>query len=273
MFNTMEKYTHLPNIKDGLIINAINGTNRFQTFIESCLIRVEHGTEKIAYLCTSCRSENVDPEMGPNGVLISKRFADVAYAQTWKGSFVIRSGPGLYHPFRKKSAEGLHYQKCIEGQGIIHAPKVPVNYLTFSDLFEILQSDINGRDNFIYMAISWKMQNSFYVVVCPCRYLNFPHPDQNCRPYIQPISGKVLIERNDRFHKAYVVSLLTRDDKPIRTELCLEQSISVFDAKKGVANRAVALIKFLTFPFREYFLTDEYSEIIQIEAESHFFHY
>ena len=41
-----EAQLKLPDIKNGFIINAFNEKNRWQTFIESCLIKTEDGEEK-----------------------------------------------------------------------------------------------------------------------------------------------------------------------------------------------------------------------------------
>ena len=258
----------LPDIKNGFVINNISGANRFQTFIESCLIKDENGIEKIAYLSSSCRAESVFPNQ-----IFSSKLADIAIVYGWDQVIMMRSGAGLYHPFRRKRAEGKH--RTVGYEGNVYAPKTEVKFISFKELYKLLCSAPKQRDNFIYMLISWKSdQKTQYSIICPCRYINFPNPniDEDTEKYIQPISGKVLVEYGQKYYKAYVASHLT-ETGTVRTELCLEDCISYFDTKKGVSNKALKIMKLLTLPLSYFLVTDEYCKVLSIKAECRFFLY
>jgi len=267
----------------GFVINDINGANRWQTFIESCLIKNENGIEKIAYLSTSALAEMVSPNK-----IFGNKLCDGAIVNGWDQAMMLRSGAGLYHPFRLKKSEGRHRTvACSEGgvYSSVYAPKTEVKFITFKELYKLLCSAPKQRDNFIYMLVSWKSdQNTQYSIICPCRYINFPNPNidvdtaaiiwpnKPTEEYIQPISGSVLVEYRQRYHKAYVASHVTKTGM-LHTELCIQDSISYFDTKRGISSKAMKIMKLLTAPLSYFLMTDEYHKVLSIKAECSFFVY
>ncbi len=183
---------------------------------------------------------------------------------------MIRSGPGLYHPFRKKAAERLHYTPAVEGY--VYAPKVNVKPISFKTLIDALCSEPYGRDNFLYMNVAWQSEKAHYSLICPCRYINFPNPHKEDKQYIQPISGKVLVEHKNRFYKAFVAAHVT-EAGTVRTELCLEDSIPLFKTKKGISGKSYIIMNLFTAPFRYFLMTDEFCNIMNIKAKCDFFRY
>ena len=270
-----EQQLAVPDIKNGFIVNGYESANRWQTSIESCLIKVEDGEESTAYLSTQCRAEYVSPQG-----IFSPSYYEYALAHTWHGPIVMRSGPAIYRLFQGKASESRRYA-AVNMEREICAPKVLAQTIEFDDLLDKLQSDNNHRDNFIYMQVEWIIGDVSYKLICPCRYTNFPHPKQNDERYIQPISGNVLVENENRFYLAYV-STHVRANGAERTELILKDRVSLFRLKHWTLYRrrtkpfvllAHWFIRLVTVPFSLFFITDEYWRVLSLDAKCTFFTY
>lgn len=233
----------VPDIKNGSIINGSESRNQWKTFIESCLVK---NTER-AWLCSSCRIEHVSPDR-----IFADRSAEACVARTWKGSFMIRNGSGLNHPWRRKISKLQHFSPSVEGE--VFVEEVDVKPLGFDHVLADLKS---GGDNFLYMSVHW----GSYTVIAPCRYTNFGNE------YIQPISGPVLVEDGERFYTAYIACHVTREATHI--EICKRQSVPIWRTKKGVCGPlSYALIKWLPLP-----LVDEFIDAFAVDGECVFFRY
>jgi len=263
----------VPDIKNGFIINALENENRWQTFIESCLVKTENGQEQTAFFGTPCRAERVSPE----GIFSYPYYA-FAIAHTWKGSVVMRSGAAIHLMFRRKAAAATHYA-LVNLASEIRAPIVETRTYQVDDLIGSLNSDSQQRDNFIYMQVVWEIGDISYKLICPCRYINFSNDNKTDQRYVQPISGDVLVEHNDQFHLAYVSAHVTPDGTQ-KTELILKDKTSLFELKhynlyrrKLIPSMAYWFLKVVTAPFSFFLTTDEYCRVIDIDAKCTFFTY
>ena len=262
----------VPDIKNGFIVNGYESANRWQTFIESCLIKVEDGEESTSYLSTKCRAEYVSSQE-----IFAAPYYEYSLAHTWNGPIVMRSGAAVY---RRKPSGFLRYG-ASDVACEIRAPTVSVKPIEFDDLLGKLRSDKDHRDNFIYMQVEWAIGGILYKLICPCGYLNFPHPNQVDERYLQPISGDVLVENENRFYLAYVSSHVTASGAE-RTELILKDRVSLFRLKLWASDHESSrpLVRFarwslnlVTSPFAFFLTTDEFCRVIAIDAKCTFFTY
>jgi hypothetical protein len=265
----------VPDIKNGITHNGEERDNRWQSFIESCLIKTENGSDKHAFLATPCRGEHVSSQS-----IFSPDYYEYAVAYTWDGPIQIKTGAGLHHSFLKR----IRSYGPARNNGSVETRNVSVKRHDFDNILAVLQSQ-ETKDNFIYMQVEWTANGCSYKLICPCRYINFSHV-KNDKPYIQPISGNVLVEIDNRFYLAYV-SVHVTEHGTERTELNLKEHVSLFNLKRypltplkypGLFRRNIipflllTYLRLVTLPFSNFFNTDEFCRVISFDAGGTFLH-
>ncbi len=232
---------HTPDLKDGFIILNRTAPNRWWTGVECALLRTrsagpEGGTEQWAYLSHECRAELVnDDPFGHPGVY------EYAAAHTWAGNVALRAGPGLVGVRGPGSedvpAEAVAHE-WVDMPIDVACPAREAQERSFDDVLLTLRSDFADGHDKLHMAIAYRQGGHDYTLYTPCRYINFAHPDED-RIYLQPISGLVLYERDERFYASYVViyieqghvrALQFRTRHPQTHEFSEVQRIDVEDA-------------------------------------------
>ena len=272
-----------PDIENGYMVNTYSLSNRFQTFIEAVLEKRSDGGDgpQYAYLSTPCRSERVS-----RTAIFKMTLYSFAMVKFWKGVYALRQGSNLSprNPFRRDDGTDVFFEKT-EHQSIVRCDDVRVEELPFDDALRLLQSEDKAKNNRIYMRINWRIGAVSYALYTPCRYTNFPNPDNVPPPednpdylnqrdrYIQPISGVVIFEENDILVPAHVAAHVT-DVGTELIEFCLRGSYSFFSLQQSGSwvKRLVERILARVFKGR-YFVVDEFHRIISVSGTCTFYRY
>ena len=197
--------TIAPDLQDGFMVLNEDKNNCWQTGIECVLVRLKNDEEEErAYLSHECRAEQVSDD--PFGHCGNYEFVGIS---TWTGNYTFRSGSSLFsfNPiknFRKKIPEGC-YQRT-DNKYFISCNDRNIQYLDFDEVITFLQQKFQSGYKKLYMELKFCQFGYKYVLYAPCRYINFPNPNDKIRKYLQPISGYVLYEKHDKFFISYVVS-------------------------------------------------------------------
>lgn len=256
----------MPDLMHGSITIGLNSDsgNAWKTYIEAALI----ADDEKAFLATNCRAEHVREK----GDLIGRRFSEVSVISTSNKDWIIRSGTGIWHPFRRRISEKLHYGEIFGGTNV-YCPEVDVRTLTFEELYEDVSNA--DRDNNIYMRVTYIYDGRNFEIFCPCRYINYansPRQTAEKKKYVQPISGYVLFKHNQRYHQAYIVAYV--DNNGTRNcEVVLRVPEYIMNLKRKVGGVSISILNKIFGPFRNMLLTDEFSYIIKLDAEVSFFRY
>ena len=192
----------VPDLQDGYIILNDDGSNRWWTGIQCVLARRTHGDgdEQRAYLSHECRAESVTEDP-------FSHTGDYEYVgiTTWSGNYAIRSGHKLLGSDPSKPDGAAPSYETIDMPMRVSTADRDVRPAPFDEVLQMLRSDFEGGYRTMHMAITYRQQNHDYTLYVPCRYINFPHPNETTKNYLQPISGYVVYERDERFFIAYVV--------------------------------------------------------------------
>jgi hypothetical protein len=229
--------------------------NIWQTFIECMLIR--NGTDK-AFLATNCRAESVSGD----GPIFGGRQTEVSIVKGWDKDYIIRAGAGIYYPFENELSEMAHYWQYDGGVNLVGEER-PIKVWAVEDVLKVLREGC--ENNFFYWSIKYDYNGCNYELITLCKYINFP-AIQAKSEYIQPISGYVIFEDQDRFCIAYICAHISNAGK-ISVEILKRKPIYLFDTKVGIASRYIRLLRsvFALVPFKQLFFTDEFSERIKID--------
>ncbi|MEO5337104.1 MAG: hypothetical protein H7841_09455 [Magnetospirillum sp. WYHS-4] len=216
-----------PDLRGGSIVNGRDDGNLWTTEIQ-CVLVGEDG--ETLYLSHECRFESVafGPEPPAEGETLIKRrqpFSFLTFTRNGRFFHIPQPdtlfGESLTRGTRRIDVDGgfvfrPHSQEdwasrvsCSWGEGEevsfsqlsadLHRKAVPVR-----DLFVRARFGLSGRQWSLY---------------CPCRYLNFPGPRLPGGPYLQPISGHVLVPVEDSFSAGYLVA--GTDGDRVRMELAM----------------------------------------------------
>ena len=167
----------LPDLENGFMVMGDKIDYRWRTTIQSVLAK----DNASAYLAHHCLAEIIseDPFSHPG-------IYEAAIIDTWSGQYILRSN--------------LVNDKFIYGIKVF-CNKIKVEYLSFEQVIKLIEEDSFRK---IYMELTYKQDGSEYRLYTPCHYINFSKK----RGFIQPISGYVLYEKDDKFHMAYVVTYI-----------------------------------------------------------------
>ncbi|MEE2997914.1 MAG: hypothetical protein VX700_12305 [Pseudomonadota bacterium] len=251
------------DLKDGYILSTRDG-NSWQTFIEATLTR--NGCED-AYLSTACRVEFLNGQHP----IFGHRFADVRVIKGWEQNHFMRLGAGIHHPFRPALSRELH-NVCIDDQVAVKVVARLRDTKIWSPTELHTELGSGPPDNWFFMRISYREGGHAYEMVCPCRYTNFSTPQHEGDDYLQPISGPVLFEDAKGFHIAYVAAHVKMDGSVV-AEVIKCVPTYIFDVKSGVGGVSIWALRTLFAPFRNWLLTDEYTQVVNIDADVKFFSY
>lgn len=238
---------------------GLESPNRWQTRINAALLSAAGS----AFLATECRAEHVG-----DGSLISPRVSEVNTICAPDGDFIVRAGGGIWHPFRRRLSEGLHFQSYSGGTRV-DAPERSVEVIGFARLLDELAQN---RSRALFMAIDYEWEGAAYRMVCPSRYINFPGPDAESL-YLQPMSGPVLFRAGGRYQLGYVVARLD-ENSTIRCEIVLRVPCRITELKLAIGGPAVRLVDALATPFSRLLMTDAYAQVVRLDgARAQFFTY
>jgi len=217
-----------------------------------------------AFLATNCRAENVTSD----GNIFDGKLADVSVVKGFNEDHIIRDGVGIYHPFRSRQMEKLHYQQYGGGIRVVGKDR----NIKIWDVKDVLHALQNGcEDNYFYWSIKYSNNGNKYELITLCRYINFSRTGA-AEEYIQPISGRTMYNDGKRFYISYVVANITTDGK-VNAEILNRVPVYIFDTKKAISGRSVKLLGALFSPLKKWFMTDEFCHRIKIDAEISFFTY
>ena len=130
------------------------------------------------------------------------RLNDALYVgiSTWSGNYIFGNGSSL----RKKSPK--FQMRGTNNQHFVNCEEVNAKGISFDEVLRNLQSDCSYGFRRLYTELTYTHLGVTYRLYTPCRYLNFPNPELEKKKYLQPISGYVLLEEEEQFYLAYVVS-------------------------------------------------------------------
>lgn len=251
------------DLKDGYILSNKDG-NSWQTFIEASLKK--DGCEE-AFLSTACRVEFLTGRHP----IFGHRYADVRVVKGWHENFFMRLGAGIHHPFRPTLSSELH-KVGIDDQVDVRVVARQRPSKIWSPEEYHAQLSGGSLDNWYFMRLTYHLDQHTYEMACPCRYTNFSAPAQNIDNYLQPISGPVLFEDTEGFHIAYVAAHVKMDGSVI-AEVIKCAPTYIFDAKSGVGGMSIRILRSLFAPFKQWLLIDEYTQVVNIDADVKFFSY
>ena len=273
-----------PDLENGYMVNTYNLSNRFQTFIEAVLEKRAGGgeeTPQYAYLSTPCRSERVSAD-----AMFKKTLYSFAMVKFWKGVYALRQGSHLTSRslFRRDDRTNVFFEKT-DHRSIVRCDHVRVEELPFDDALRLLQSEDTAKNNKIYMRIDWRNGADAYALYTPCRYTNFPNPDDVPPPednpdywdrrdrYIQPISGVVIFEENDILVPAHVAAHISEAGTEL-IEFCLRGRYNFFSLQRSGswAKQLVERILARVFDGR-YFVVDEFHRVISVPGTCTIYRY
>lgn len=200
--------------------------------------------------------------------------SEVAAIDTWNGRFMLRAGAGLYPALRWRTddGDGLH---CGPGPaGSVHCDDVAVRILSFDAVLDELAAPPTGRNNRFFVRFSWRAGEFAYDLYAPCRYLNFRNFNRSSGlRYLQPITGYVLLEEDERFFIGYAAAYI-EEGRVLRTELIARRRASYFALKQGIGGPlSLAAMRLLDGLFGGFFSTDEFVAPKPIDAECEFYRY
>ena len=251
------------DLKDGYVLSTKDG-NSWQTFIESVLIKDD---EKEAFLSTSCRVEFLNGQHP----IFGHRYADVRVVKGWDADYFLRLGAGIHHPFRPALSKHLHFGEVQDQVEVsVSSRQRRKNVLTVEALHAELSE--GPRDNWYFMSVKYQLDGHGYELICPCRYTNFSTAKHVGPDYIQPISGPVLVADSKGFQIAYVAVHLGFDGNVV-AEIIKCVPTFIFDAKSGVGGKSIKFLQLLFAPIKQWLLIDEYTDVVEIDAEVEVFSY
>ena len=218
----MSSLCEVPDLESGFMILNRDTPNRWQTRIESALVRKEsnHGSE-YAYLSHECRSENVGEDPFGHGDAL---FVGIS---TWSGNFFLGSGSSLFRKNQK------FHPRETQNEFLVSCKSRAITYLDFDNVLTYLQRDCESSYEVIYTEIEFCINNQEYLLYTPCRYINFPNPLEPSKRYLQPISGYVLLEDVGKFFLAYVVCHIAEGETRTVQFRALDQ-LNYFDTVDGL---------------------------------------
>ena len=243
--------THFLDLENGHMV--MGADNLWQTGVECVLARTHGDNEKqYAWLSHECRAESVSPDIfGTHGNY------EFVVIKGWNGTVILRSGSYSYgfNPIRNflgKAPETTHEISDIGVDVYCNTRKARV--LSFGEALEFFQKEDENKSNKIYMLVEYEIGSHKYELFAPCRYTNYPQSTKNGK-YLQPISGYVLFEDQERFHLSYVAAHI-REDGTKTVEFRVREMTSFINTKnKG--SRLYPVFKLLDFLLLRFFLVIE----------------
>jgi hypothetical protein len=223
----------VPDLENGFIILNYDTDNRWVTRVEASLKRERPGgVSEYAYLSHECRAENVGEDPFGHGDAF---FLGIS---TWSGNFLMGGGSSIL----KKSPK--YQTRRTERRYLVSCEDRAVRPLTFDEVLSNVQDDCRRGYNQIFSEVSYTYLGARYSICTPCRYLNFPPRELEGKGYLQPISGHVLFEEEERFYLAYVVAYVEEGvTKSIQFRV-VEQT-DVFRTVPGLGRRRKLLASLL----------------------------
>ena len=252
-----------PDLANGYIILGPQLPNAWRTGVECVLERRDGETSRRAYLSHECRAEAVGDR------IFNDAYYEFCVAETWLGPIAIRGGAYNYgyRSYRAKFPETIHQQCSFTTK--IFCSERNIRILSFSEALNYVRS---GPDNHIYVRLDYKLKGSEYTCWAPCRYTNFPSEGVNKAPYLQPISGQVLFETEDRFYLAYLATNV--DEFGTRAcEFICRAPTRYFDIKQKTTFLHKIVFRLLGSTIGRLLWTDEYCFRQPVEGLTTFYVY
>jgi len=260
-----------PDLCHGFMINGGSENNLWQTDIQ-CVVsrRCGTGERQWAYLATPCRAEDVTP-----GRIFSNRSFEAAVLSDWNGTFMTRGGAALRPPFpwQKRSVAKCRINPMPASR--IHCDEVAVLELGLGDLLQEFAAPAADRNNDLFLKADWSCGGWDWELFTRCRYTNYSNPERDLAPYVQPITGPVLIgDENGQvgigYFAAYVDEGGTRTQEAVlRLELSVLDLYATFAGKmSGAVLRLMHLVG-----LGRIFRTEDYAAPKSLGGRCRFFRY
>ncbi len=195
----------VPDLEDGHIVYNSGGNsggptpgNAWLTTVESALQRHAMGPSQMAYLGKECRAESVGE--APFDDRGNYEFVGL---KGFDGNYIIRHGVNLSveHEYQKITAEAVQLGFDFD----VRAPQRIAQKIEFGEVLDMLQSWTSKPVRRLYVRVTYRHGGETFSIFTRCRYINFPRSVSEPNPYLQPISGRVLIWDDGRLHLAYIV--------------------------------------------------------------------
>ena len=229
--------------------------NRWQTSVECVLSRTNsHDEKQYAWLSHECRSEHLSPH------IFDDEYYEFVVVKGWNGTVYLRGGSYNYgfNPIKNFLGEAPQTTHENGDLGVeVYCKERKARKLGFDEALEFFQKEDENKTNKIYMAVEYEKGSHKYELLAPCRYTNYPHSSKN-EKYLQPISGYVLFEDQERFFLSYVAAHIRKDGtKSIEFRV---REMTSFINTKNKRSRLYRVFKLLDFLFlRFFFVTDDFT--------------
>ena len=256
-----------PDLENGFIINGYDIPNRWRTNVECVLERRGEGRDRqFSYLSNECRAESV------SGTIFDGRLYESCVLTTWDGIFNLRHGSYTHGFNPAKNATRRMPESPYEDSGLttfVRCAERPVHLLSFEEAFAFF---CDGPSNNIYMRVDYELGGFEYSLYAPCRYTNYPNVDLISERYLQPISGYVIVELDDRFYMAYVAAHV-KEDVTEATEFICRDRLSFVQTKPKTGSVFWLFSLLDKVLLKRVFVTDEFHRVLRVDGDCTFFTY
>jgi len=246
------------DLENSYMVMGGEAANNWQTGLECVLTKVIGDNDKqISWLSHECRAETISPNIfNPIGNY------EFVVLKGWNEDICIRSGSYNYgfNPIRNflgKAAETTYETRGEATKVFCQTRKART--LSFEESLEFLHNKDKEKTNKIYMLIEYEIGSCKYELYAPCKYINYPSSLMG-EKYLQPITGYVIFEDNNKFYMSYVAAHL-REDGTKSVEFRVRE-MTTFINTKAKGSRLFPIFKLLDFIFlRFFFVTDDFTKI------------
>jgi len=210
----------VPDLANGSLYFATEARNSWTTEIQSVVYSNETALENPVFLGHECRREET-PDGAPtletsqsllkidspgefNPMIKDGKFFEIP-------SIDIVVPEEIFAPIGPKKIGSSYFTFPLGKDDWLaeaDCPLVEAEVIPFNDLFAALNNKtVNLRKLFI--RFRWTSEGTAFAVFAPCRYLNFRNnrcQDANSPPYLQPITGSVLLPFKNSYLMGYLVA-------------------------------------------------------------------
>ncbi len=253
----------LLDLRTSNIVHGSDNANTWVTRVQSfCRVRSNTGMQ-FFYLGYPCRAEKM-LERSSNNRIFERyyEFVNVAVRNEESSgeasSYFMRSGHGV-----KGLLPPSHDGKITSHVHVKHAQTKEVG---FDEMYELLSEHPQESPDY-YARISW--DNGKQSILTKLDYINYSN--DGGAPYIQPITGQVLLMLEEKPHVAYVALSLNGTSQP-KVEFVIRQKTGFFNVARGFSSKKLSWLKPLLntlLPLQ----VDEYSKPLVVDADVCIFTY
>lgn len=202
--------TEAPDLADGFIVNGTTAANIWSTEIQCVLQQRRQPLEQAVFLSHECRFERVHFAEPDQGIFkMQQPFEFLTF--TRDGQFYQLAKPDV--PLNKEHIDSVT-ERHLDGTPVpaaithdgwlsrVRCALRPIEVLPFAELLDGLRNDRIPLRR-LYCRFEIDLGDGL-VLYCPARYVNFAHPELAACPYVQVISGTVLLPVNGTYLPGYI---------------------------------------------------------------------